>query len=229
MYRGPHTAVRRLGAKAAFVLFTATLIIFAFLVPDAMASGQVGNYLALKGGFYSPSATFDLGNVNAADGLEGTADTGVAGEIAFGHYFAPSFALEVGVGYFRAKGAFAEPSAGGRELKFNVIPVIVSAKVFVPVGPVFPYGEAGLGAYFSEFDVSDNANSFAGTTTYGAHVGAGLNVDVSSHAFVGLEMRYVWDDPAFGDQRINLNGDDYALNGFNLNGFTTMFVLGFGF
>lgn len=229
MNRKTPTASRRKVAKAGLVLFTAALAGLAFLVPDAMASGQVGNYVALKGGFYSPSATFDLGNIETSGGLQGTADTGVAGELAYGHYFSPSFALEVGVGYFRSKGTFAAPSAGGRELKFNVIPVIVSAKVFVPVGPVFPYGEAGLGAYFSEFDISDNANSFAGTTTFGAHVGAGLNVDVSSHAFVGLEMRYVWDDPSFGDQQIDLNGDDYALNGFNLNGFTTTFVLGFGF
>lgn len=229
MHRKRHDIYRRNAAKAGFVLFMAVLVVGASLAPEALASGQVGSYVALKGGFYSPSASFDLGNVNAESAFDGSADTGVAGEIAFGHYFMPAFALELGAGYFRAKGTFASASEGGRELKFNVIPIILSAKVFVPVGPVFPYGEAGLGAYFSEFDVSDSANTFAGTTTFGAHVGAGLNVDVSAHAFVGLEMRYVWDDPSFGDQQIDLNGEDYALNGFNLNGFTTTFVLGFGF
>lgn len=220
---------RRTAAKTAAVLLAG--IVLAVTVPagDAAAGGQVGNYLALKGGFYSPSAEFDLGNVNAESALDGTADTGVAGEIAFGHYFSPAFALEFGIGYFRSKGTFASANAGGRELKFDVIPVIASAKVFVPVGSVFPYGEAGIGAYFTQFEVTDSLNSFEGSTTFGAHVGAGLNIDVSESVFVGLEMRYVWAEPSFGDQDLNLNGEDYALNGFNLNGFTTTFVLGLGF
>ena len=220
---------RRVATKAALILFSAVAVAAAGLPANAAHAGQEGSYLALKGGIYSPSADFDLGNINADAAFDGTADTGVAGEIAYGHYFLPTFALEVGVGYFRAKGNFASVALGGRELKFNVIPVIVSAKVFVPIGPVSPYGEAGLGAYFSSFEVSDNANNFSGTTTFGAHVGAGLNVDVAENVFIGVEARYVWDDPSFGDQQIDLNGDDYALNGFNLNGFTTTAVLGFGF
>lgn len=224
-----HGLGRRLATRVAFIVLGAVVVGATGPAKDAVAGGQVGNYLALKGGFHSPSSKFDLGNINAESGVEGTAGTGVAGEIAFGHYFIPTFALEIGVGYFRSQGTFAAPALGGRELKFDVIPVIASAKVFVPVGPVFPYGEAGLGAYFSSFEVKDDTNNFSGTTTFGAHVGAGLNVDVSEHAFVGLETRYVWDDPSFGDQAIDLNGDSYALNGFKLNGFNTTFVLGFGF
>jgi len=220
---------RRTAAKTAAVLLAGIAIAATVPATDAAAGGQIGNYLALKGGFYSPSAEFDLGNVNAESALDGSADTGVAGEIAYGHYFSPSFALEFGVGYFRSKGTFASADAGGQELKFDVIPVIASAKVFVPVGSVFPYGEAGLGAYFTQFDVSESLNTFEGSTTLGAHAGAGLNIDVSENVFVGLEMRYVWAEPFFGDQDIDLNGEDYALNGFNLNGFTTMFVLGLGF
>jgi hypothetical protein len=43
------------------------------------------------------------------------------------------------------------------------------------------------------------------------------------------EWRYVCANPSFGDKKIRLNGTDYALNGFKLNGFTTTLDLGFGF
>ncbi|MFO7610401.1 MAG: outer membrane beta-barrel protein [Candidatus Krumholzibacteriia bacterium] len=202
------------------------------LAGDATAAGQTGNYIALKGGIYSPSREFDLGNVNVDETFGADTETGFAGEFAFGRYFSPSFALELGLGYFKSNGTvmdLTEARGDLYDLDFHVVPLILSAKVFVPVGPVFPYGEFGVGAYFSAFDVSDNANSFEGTTTFGVHAGAGINVDVSSRVFVGVEARYVWNDPDFGGQQINLNGEDYALDGFKLNGFTTMLVLGLGF
>ncbi|MFN2371070.1 MAG: outer membrane beta-barrel protein [Candidatus Krumholzibacteriia bacterium] len=201
------------------------------LAGDATAEGQTGNYIALKGGIYSPSREFDLGNVNVDETFGADTKTGVAGEFAFGHYFSPSFALEVGLGYFKSNGSVMNLSEARYDLKldYHVVPILVSAKVFVPVGPVFPYGEFGVGAYFSAFDVSEHANTFEGTTTFGVHAGAGINVDVSSRVFVGLEARYVWNDPDFGGQQIDLNGEDYALEGFKLNGFTTMLVVGLGF
>jgi hypothetical protein len=56
-----------------------------------------------------------------------------------------------------------------------------------------------------------------------------LNVNVTEMVFVGVEVRYVWAEPSFGDQTIRLNNEDYSLDGFKLNGFTSTFVLGFGF
>lgn len=215
--------------KRGFVLIAAIMFCLTGLAIDASEAGQTGSYIALKGGIYSPSAEFDLGNINVETTFDGDAKSGFAGEIAVGHFFLRSFALELGIGYFKAEGSFADELAAQHELDFNVIPVVLSAKVFLPIGPINPYGEAGVGAYFSELNVSDNANTFDGTTTFGIHAGAGLNVNVSSSMFMGVESRYVWDDPSFGDQQINLNGDDYSLNGFKLNGFTTMVVLGFGF
>jgi opacity protein-like surface antigen len=114
-------------------------------------------------------------------------------------------------------------------VKFDVIPLIVSAKVFVPVSSVGPYGELGIGAYLTNLDVSNNLNSFSGTTTFGMHAGAGLDVNLSPQAFLGFEGRYVWAEPSFGNQEIRLNDANYELNGFKLNGFTTTLVLGFRF
>lgn len=221
--RRRHVATRRSALAAALV---AGLM---GLAGAGTAAEHTGNYIALKGGIYSPSAEFDLDNLNVDETFDADTQTGFAGEFAFGHAFSPSFALELGLGYLRSNGTIEDVAAARHELDFNVIPLLLTAKVFVPVGPVFPYGEFGVGAYFSEFDVSDNANSFEGTTTFGVHAGAGVDVDVSSRVFVGLEARYVWNDPDFGGQEIDLNGEDYALEGFELNGFTTMLVLGLRF
>jgi opacity protein-like surface antigen len=77
--------------------------------------------------------------------------------------------------------------------------------------------------------VDNSLNTFNGTTTFGIHAGAGVNVPVSQNVFIGVEGRYVWAEPSFGDQTITLNDEDYELNGFKLNGFTTTLVLGYSF
>lgn len=213
----------------------AVFLLVAFSVgglwPQASEAGRLGSYLALKGGIYSPSATFDLDNVNIETAFQGDTRTGVDGEIAIGHYFLPTLALELGVGFFKGKGSFAAVSATAprREMDFNVVPVVLSAKALIPVGPVDPYGELGLGAYFTKLNVTDNLNSFSGNTTFGLHAGAGMNVNITEKAFVGVEGRYVWANPSFGNQKIRLNDTEYALNGFELNGFTTTLALGFSF
>lgn len=224
-----HDSRGRGTARHGLALVATLMLGLTALTTDASGAGQRGSYFALKGGIYSSSAEFDLDNIDVETTFAGDTDTGFAGEIAFGHYFMPSFALELGIGYFKSKGVFTSELETLSDLDFHVIPVIVSAKVFVPLGPICPYGEFGLGAYFSEFNVSDYANTFDGTTTFGVHAGAGLNINVSSIVFMGVESRYVWDDPSFGDQQIDLNGDNYSLNGFELNGFTTTVVLGLGF
>jgi outer membrane protein W len=209
------------------------LIVFglAGLAPQSSGAERLGSYLALKGGIYSPSASFDLGNVDVEAAFKGDAKSGVDGELAFGHFFLPTFALELGAGYFKAKGSFDATGATGthHRLDFNVIPIIVSAKAFIPAGPVDPYGELGIGAYITDFTVNDNTSTFSGTTTFGAHAGAGLNINFSPHAFIGVEGRYVWANPSFGDQKIKLNDTEYTLNGFKLNGFTTTLALGYSF
>ena len=188
---------------------------------------RAGTYLALKGGIYSPSADFNLDNVNVQTAFDANTKTGFDGEIAIGHYILPTLALELGAGYFKGKGSVATPTP--HDINFNVVPVILSAKALIPVGPVDPYGELGIGAYFTTVKVSDNLNSFSGTSTLGLHAGAGLNINITESVFIGVEGRYVWANPSFGDRRIRLNDTEYALNGFKLNGFTTTLDLGFGF
>ncbi|MBK9304440.1 MAG: outer membrane beta-barrel protein [bacterium] len=199
--------------------------------PSNSEAAALGNYLTLKGGIYSPSSTFNLDNVDIETTFDSDTETGVAGEIGIGHYILPTLALEFGVGYFNGKGSIVPraATAARQQADFDVIPVLLTAKAFIPAGAIFPYGEVGIGSYFTKFEVSDNANTFEGDMTFGIHAGAGINVNITEKAFLGVEGRYVWANPSFGDQQIRLNDTEYALNGFELNGFTTMLALGFCF
>jgi outer membrane protein W len=196
---------------------------------ETVAKHEKSSYVALKGGIYSPSESFTVSNLNVESTFDGTTKSGFDGEIAFGHYFLPTVVLELGAGYFKAKGSFDSEGNVTSDLDFNVIPVILSGKFMIPVGSVSPYGEAGIGAYFSSLDVSNNGNSFSGTSTFGIHAGAGVDVPVGDTVFLGAEGRYVWADPSFGDQTIKINDQEFSLDGFKLNGFTLTAVVGFCF
>jgi outer membrane protein W len=228
-----HSKQRDNGKTARMRCGLSLLAIFAViaLAPRASQAQRLGSYVTLKGGIYSPSAAFNLSNIDIETTFQGDTKTGVDGEIAVGHYFLPTLALELGVGYFKGTGSIEAtiPTQPRHQVDFNVVPLILSAKALIPVGVVDPYGELGIGAYFTSVNVSDNLNTFNGSTTFGLHAGAGMNVNVSRNVFLGLEERYVWANPSFGNQTINLNHTDYALNGFELNGFTSTFALGYSF
>jgi opacity protein-like surface antigen len=220
-----HGTAGRAGTLALFVLFG-----MIGLARQSSGAERSPSYVALKAGIYSPSEAFTLRNLDVESTFDADTKTGFDGEIAIGHYFLPTLALELGAGYFKGTGTVASDAVSERhQVDFNVVPIIASAKALIPVGPVDPYGEAGIGAYFTKVDVTDNLNSFSGKTTFGMHAGGGLNVNVSPTVFVGAEGRYVWADPSIGGERIRLNAEDFSLNGFKLNGFTTTLVVGFGF
>jgi opacity protein-like surface antigen len=212
------------------IVFLLVLLGLAAFVPRISAEERSASYVALKGGIYSPSNTFTLDNLDIDTTFESDTETGFNGEIAIGHYVLPTLALELGAGYFKGTGTVPSDSVSSRhQVDIDVIPVIVSAKALIPVGSVDPYGEAGIGAYFTQIDVADSRNDVGATTTFGIHAGGGVNVNVSPTMFIGAEGRYVWADPSIGGERINLNSNDYSVNGFKLNGFTTTLVLGIGF
>jgi len=168
------------------------------------ADEKPSNYVLLKGGFYSPSATFDLDNFNGGkEHLD--SKTGFAGEVAMGHYFFPMLAVELGAGYFQSKGS---PAAAPGETMLKVVPLIATGKVFLPMGIFEPYGLVGIGAYITDLDVHGTTGNFHGSTevTYGLHAGAGFNINVHPNMFVGLEGKYLWAEPSFGGQHIRLDG-----------------------
>ena len=231
---------RQATMKMTCVVLLVLMVSVVGLATQASGATRPATYVALKAGVYSPSETFTFEQLDIETTFDGDTETGFNGEIAIGHYFLPTLALEAGAGYFKGKGNLKPTNTSDAktgEVDFDVVPILVSAKALIPVGPVDPYGEVGIGAYFTtvdvDVDVSGNSNTFSGstsgTTTFGLHLGAGLNVNITPRVFVGVEGRYIWANPSLGDKKITLNDPEYALNGFKLNGFTTTVGVGFGF
>ncbi len=197
--------------KTTLVILIAAALSMASL---AAAADKPVDYFALKAGVYSPSTSHNLNTFNAGNRTELDSKTGFAGEVAFGHYFTPMLALELGAGYFESKGsALAQPG----ELKLKVVPLVATGKVLIPIGIIEPYGLFGIGAYFTEMDVSNNIGAMKDSTevTYGLHAGVGVNINFQENMFLGVEGKYLWAEPSFGGQHLKLNG------------FITTAVLGF--
>lgn len=175
------------------------------IITPAFAVEKPANYMALKVGVYSPSDSYDLNDFNGGQTTRLDSKTGFAGELAVGHYFLPMLAVEAGAGYFQSEGS-AEAQPG--ETKLKVVPVTATGKILIPIGIFEPYGLFGIGAYFTDLEVSGNTGNFSGSSeiTYGLHAGGGVNLNFGNEMFVGLEAKYLWAKPSFGGQDINLDG-----------------------
>lgn len=173
---------------------------------DKSADNKPANYIALKGGVYSPSRSYHISDFNDGNKTRLDSKTGFDGELAVGHYFLPVFAIELGAGYFESKGS---PDAEPGETKLKVVPVLLTGKVLIPIGPVVePYGEFGIGAYFTKLNITGNSGRFSGDSkiTYGLHAGSGINFNITDTTFVGVEGRYLWAKPKYGGQYIKMDG-----------------------
>lgn len=169
-------------------------------------SNKPANYLAIKGGIYSPTNSFDLGQaVGTSTTRKLDSKIGFDGEVAFGHYFVPMFAMEVSGGYFESEGS-AEATTGLSDAKIRVIPALVTAKLLLPLGPIEPYGEFGAGAYFSKLLQDAPEHDRSTKTIFGLHAGAGINFNVTDAFFLGFEGRYLWTENSWGTADVKLDG-----------------------
>jgi opacity protein-like surface antigen len=192
--------------KTVFKISLVLAIALLAIAPSvAMAADYPSNYFVLKGGLYSPSKTFDVENINGGVTDRIDTDSGFNGEIAIGHYFLPVFATELGIGYFQSTGT---PETLPGEAALKVYPITFTAKGLIPIGPVEPYGEFGIGAYITQADVNGDLGNFSGSTEYvvGLHAGAGVNFNITRNVFLGFEGRYLWAKPSFGGVDIKLDG-----------------------
>ena len=190
--------------KTVFALFLLIAVALIGIAPSVSLAEYPSNYVVLKGGLYSPSNDFDL------QGQQFNHDDGFVAEIAYGHYFMPMFALELGAGYFESKASAAVPAG---ETKFKVVPLTLTGKVLFPIGSIEPYGEFGIGGYITETDVSGTVSQAIDSTesVFGLHAGAGVNFNVTLNVFLGVEGRYLWAKPSWG-------GTDIKLDGFTVTG-----------
>ncbi len=178
-----------------FLLFSIVLL----GVAPAAVMAQPSNYLAVKGGYFSPSKSFDLDNVHFSF------RDGFAVEGALGHYFLPFLAVEVGGGYLESNTSASLPPATA---KVKIYPVVATGKLLLPFGPIEPYGEFGVGAYIIDLQLSGTPGNFSGSTqgTFGYHAGGGMNFNFGPFFFLGAEGRYLWAERSFGATNIKLDG-----------------------
>ncbi len=198
--------------KQIFALFVLLVTAVAVQSPSVALAAPPSDYVVFKGGYYSPDQDYSVNDFNTAGARsELESKKGFDGEIAFGHYLLPIFGLELGAGYFESK---SSPAIEPGEMKLKVVPVQLSGKLFLPLGPFEPYGEFGIGAYISKLEVNGNLGNFSGSSkiTYGLHGGVGFNINLTDTFFLGFEGRYIKAKPEYGGQPIRLDGYTATLN-----------------
>ncbi|HUN54905.1 MAG TPA: outer membrane beta-barrel protein [Smithella sp.] len=161
------------------------------------------NYLVAKFGGYIPTSS-DLSGY----------DTGFISEIAYGRYFNPYLAIELGAGYFQTTGNVTVVYPGnlypGND-KIEVVPLTASLKVSIPVNIwMEPYAIVGTGVYFVHDYI--NVSNYYGQslsdndTTIGVNVGGGINFNIRPNFIIGAECQYIWLDPSLYGTNVNLSG-----------------------
>ncbi|OGW34270.1 MAG: hypothetical protein A2010_00125 [Nitrospirae bacterium GWD2_57_9] len=202
--------VKTLYVKKILLLLFLIVVIVAgsiIMLPGAAlaetASQKNPSYTVFKGGYYYPSERIRLDEFS---GTDFDRKKGIAGEIGFGHHYGPVFGTEFGVGYLENR---RFPGTGSGRTRLEAIPVLLSARLFLPLGPLEPYGEIGVGAYFSKLEIE----SPAGTSSrafreidWGPHAGVGININLTDTLFIGMEGRYRKVRPEYGNQTVRLDG-----------------------
>ena len=172
-----------------------------FILPSAAWGDDAQNYVTAGFGFYFYSG--DISN-------ETELDEAVIVEFAYGRFFHPNFALEVGAGYIH-------DDHSGDELQGY--PVTLTAIGVYPVKKVRLLGGGGIGVYPMNFDGEINGVFINGRdTVLGGHLLAGFHWDLLPSGFVGLEGKYLFIERAkFSTEKVELDG------------FTILLKLGFRF
>jgi hypothetical protein len=147
-----------------------------------------GLYADVRGGTFLPIGD-DL------DTLEMGA--GYGGEITLGWLVDPSFALELGAGWYQSAGdelaVAGFPIAG--KFSLDVMPVTANARVFLAGGAFRPYLVAGAGAYLVELGVKGRMagiplSASDRVTTFGFQGGAGFRAQLGSRVNLVLDAMY---------------------------------------
>ena len=172
-----------------------------FVLPSAAWGDEAQNYVSAGAGLY-----FYTGDI--AD--ETKLDEAFIGELSYGRYFHPNFALEAGVGYIH-------DDHHGDELQGY--PFTLTAIGIYPVEKVRLFGGGGIGVYPMNFDGKiDGVKIHGEDTVIGGHVLLGFHWDILSSAFIGMEGKYLFIEKAkFEDEKLELDG------------FTMILKLGFRF
>jgi opacity protein-like surface antigen len=168
-------------------------------------AGGRDRYFALRLGSYMPQHS-DMDGFNS----------GFDGEVAFGAFFTPNLAAEVGIGYFQSSSDTVSVSTpygvatGKAEL--TVIPVTATGKLVYPIQNVDLYALAGVGIYSGEMKATaslpgySSASESSSDTAFGFHLGGGIAVRLTPEFTIGAELRYTGLEATFFDTTGHLDG-----------------------
>ncbi|MGD9041321.1 MAG: outer membrane beta-barrel protein [Desulfobacteraceae bacterium] len=190
----------------AVLVLTMTLVL---LLPISSTGQERRDYIIAKGGVYSPTGGLD--DLNFGEGFNG--------EVAWGHYFSPNLALEVGAGYFETD-------------DIRVVPFLATGKGIYPTGNWEFFAEVGVGAYFAKFDgnLNDPAvgsiNFNDDDAVFGLSLGFGANYNITEEFFLGIGGKYLLtSDAEFGNAPTSVP----ATLETDLDGYIVTGVFGFRF
>jgi opacity protein-like surface antigen len=176
------------------ISFAALLAALALAVPQAAGADEAIKpyYIAFKYGGYVPSSDYTNTSGITAEALK--ASPVWEGAVGWAPQF---FGLEL-------SGGRKTTSAAG--LDVTLWPVLLTARLQLPLGPLAAYALAGGGYYFNSADLSGVSLDKG---EWGYHAGLGLDFNLGLF-LIGAEARYAWVEPDFGGTvgKVNLDGFD---------------------
>jgi len=142
-------------------------------------------FIVVKGGPYFPTAT---NAITAAGNIQLEWPTKYAVDLGLGAYWG-LFGLQLSGGYM---------TTGSSDLDVHAFPILLLARLRLPLGIIGPYLQGGAGVAIStaSFDkVFSGANSNT-QVTFEAVGGAGCDVYLGP-LILGAEAKYLWLNPSF--------------------------------
>lgn len=184
----------------------ASLLVFGWLLAGiSTAAAPPTSYVGIKAGGYFPLS----GDLT-------TFDAGFCGELAFGHYLAPGFAVEAGVGRFSTEGDHKTGAGARVSREISISSVALTLKGVAPFGGFEGYAAAGGGVYFINDELVGDPSTATRAASddevrIGAHAGVGGSAALSRQVFVGVDARYLL-------LKAHTFGDSTRLDGVTVTG-----------
>jgi hypothetical protein len=154
--------------------------------PPEKPEREYSSYVALKGGYFGPSGSFQGSSFSGNGAFEAA--------IGYGRVFG----LELASGYMKTTASGA---------KVETIPLLLSLRFALPIAFVAPFAEAGAGACYNKATAGGTSNS-----GWAAEWHAGLGLDfLLGPLLLGAEARYMGFSHSFSNLGGSVSLDRYAV------------------
>jgi hypothetical protein len=154
--------------------------------PSEKPKPEYSSYVALKGGYFGPSGSFQGSSFSGNGTFEAAIEYGRV------------FGLELASGYMKT-------TASG--LKVETVPLLLSLRFALPIAFVAPFASAGAGACYNKATIGGTSDS-----GWAAEWHAGLGVDfLFGPLLFGAEARYMGFSHSFSNLGSSVNLDRYSV------------------